>query len=364
VAVRLESDAVRLDVDDRGRIASFFDKRAGRELVAAGESIGLQAFRDEPRHWEAWDIDPAYETKPLELFDRGSVEVLERGPLRWRARVELRAASGTRVVEELLLHRAEPRVDVRMKLVWRERRTLLKAAFPLSLRASRATYEIPFGAIERPTASDAPRERARFEVPGQQWADISARGYGVSLLNDCKYGYDCRGSRLRLTLLRSPRYPHPVEPMTKADRRVTDQGRHELAYALLAHRGTWREAGTVRRAREMNTPPIVIDGDRRLRVPAFLRLDSDHVQLAAVKPADAGAGIVLRLVEAHGRAGTASVRLGFDVGEARQTDLLEDDGRRLAARGRWLRLRFRPFEIRTVRLVPRARGVPRKGRRS
>ena len=255
---------------------------------------------------------------------------------------------------------------------------LLKVAFPLAVDTHSATYEIPFGAIARDTRGRTARDRARWEVAGQQWADLSGRGFGVSLLNDSKYGYDCRGTTLRLTLVRSPRYPHHAEPMTKTSRRVTDQGEHRFAYALLPHAGTWREAETVRRAREFNVPILVLDGQRSMRLPPLLRLGAANIQVSAVKLADEPGGqqregppggqpagsadLIVRLHECHGTGGPVDIHVGLPCDEVREADLLERPGRRGHIRNGTLRLTFRPFEIKTLRLTLRGSARRREER--
>jgi alpha-mannosidase len=241
---------------------------------------------------------------------------------------------------------------------WHERRTLLKVAFPLAVRASHATYEIPFGAIRRPTVARNLRDRARWEVAGQQWADLSERHFGVSLLNDSKYGYDCRGSVLRLTLIRSPRYPHHAEPKTKTSGRYTDQGEHCFTYVLLPHAGTWREAETVRRARELNVPCLVAGGHREMRVPPLVKLDAPNVQISAIVPGQLRGTVLVRLYEAQGVAGPARIQLGWPCREICEVGLDEKVRRVLSSRGGAVRLAFRPFEIKTLRLTPALTPMP------
>ena len=349
----LDAPLVQVRLDARGAITSLLDKQHARDIVVRDHRLNeFQAFRDEPAHWEAWDIDRDYASKPVALFREATVEILERGPVRWRARVVLRSGGRTRLEQDVVLHRDSPRIDFLTRVRWHEQRTLLKVAFPLAVAARRATYEIPFGAIARPTVARTPRERARWEVAGQQWADLSEREYGVSLLNDCKYGYDCAGTTLRLTLIRSPRYPHHAEPMAKTSRRATDQGEHRFAYALLPHAGTWREAETVRRAREFNVPVLRLEGHREMARPALLRLDAANVQVSAVALAERPGDLVLRLFESHGMGGRVTLQVGIDCDEVRELDLNERPGRRVALRDGTLALDFRPFEIRTLRLTP------------
>jgi alpha-mannosidase len=352
----LDAPFVRVVLDHRGAITSLLDKTSGREVVRGGARLNeFLTFRDEPKQWEAWDIDPDYENKPVEVFREASVEVPERGPLRWRARITLRSAGRTRLEQDVIAWHDTAGVEFATQVHWHEGRTLLKVAFPLAVRASRATYEIPFGAIARPTLARTRRDRARWETAGQQWADLSERRFGVSLLNDSKYGYDCRGQVLRLTLIRSPRYPDHAEPMTKTSGRFTDQGEHRFTYVLLPHAGTWREGRTVRHARELNVPCLVLDGWRDPRAPALLTLGAEHIQVSAVAPGDTPGDVLVRVYECHGAGGPATLNIGWPCRAVREVDLTGRRVRSLQVRDGRLTLHFRPFEIKTLRLVPQKR---------
>ncbi len=116
-----------------------------------------------------------------------------------------------------------PRIDVKMHAGWQEKHILLKVVFPLSAHSPKATYEIPYGTVERPTSRNTPAEQAQFEVPALQWADISDDSHDFSLLNDCKYGNEAKGNALRLSLLRSPEWPDAH----------ADQGDHDFTYSLI-----------------------------------------------------------------------------------------------------------------------------------
>jgi alpha-mannosidase len=359
----LDAPFVRVAFDERGAITSLLDKASGRDVVLGGARLNeFLTFRDEPKHWEAWDIDPDYENKPVEVFREASVEVLERGPLRWRARITRRSAGRTRLEQDVIAWHDAAGVEFVTRVHWHEQRTLLKVAFPLAVRAGRATYEIPFGAIDRPTVPRSRRDRARWEVAGQQWADLSERRFGVSLLNDSKYGYDCRAQVLRLTLIRSPRYPDHAEPMTKTSGRCTDQGEHRFTYMLLPHAGTWREARTVRHARELNVPGLVFDGWREPRVLPPLTLgNASNVQVSAIAPGDEPGDVLVRLYECHGTGGPVAIGIGWPCEAVWEVDLEGRRVRQVPVHDGRLALRFRPFEIKTLHVGPARAPAPRIG---
>jgi alpha-mannosidase len=156
----------------------------------------------------------------------------------------VRQLGKSKFCQDYVLQADSPLLKIVTTVDWQERHVLVKAAFPLALTADAATYEIPCGAIARPTQPQTPAETAKWEVPALHWADLSENDYGVSLLNDCKYGYDAQPSQLRLTLLRGSTWPDPD----------ADRGWHQFTYALYPHQGSWQSAQTVRRGYELNLP--------------------------------------------------------------------------------------------------------------
>jgi len=210
----------------------------------------------------------------------------------------------------------------------------------------RATYEIPYASIQRPTTRNNTWEQARYEVSAHYWADLTEAdgSYGVSLLNDSKYGHDVEGNVLRLTLLRSPTSPDPV----------ADRGKHTLAYALYPHRGDWREGDTVRRGHEFNTPLLVrFVGTHKGKLPrtqSFFSVDADNVVLNAIKKAEDSNALILRLYEAEGRAVTARVTLPFTPKKAYWTDLLEQDKGSVRFSGKTLEVLMGKNEVKTIRV--------------
>jgi alpha-mannosidase len=195
---------------------------------------------------------------------------------------------------------------------------------------------MPFGYAERPTHYSTSWDRARYEVPAHRFADLSEHGFGVALLNDCKYGYSCYGNELRLSLLRSPKSPDAE----------ADMGRHRFAYALMPHAGGWREAGVLARAARFNAPLR-----RTAAVDAFAEVDDPNLVLDTIKRAEDSDAVVLRLYEAHGGRGTARVRLAPPFSSARRTNALEDDGDALAVDAQTIVVPYRPHEIVTIKVA-------------
>ncbi|OMF90666.1 alpha-mannosidase [Paenibacillus sp. FSL R7-0337] len=339
-----ETDHYILTFNKYGEISRWFDKSAGRELLQPGQTGNqLQFYHDTPPLWDAWDIDPRYEQQPAGKAKLLDCRVLTSGPVqtvlkfRWQLHESL-------IEQEIVLPRNSRRVDFRTRVSWREQHKLLKVAFPVDIVAAKATYEIPFGALERPTHRNTSWEQAQFEVCGHRWADLSEGGYGVSLLNDCKYGYDIHDGVLRLSLLRSPRWPD----------RYADQGEHEFTYSLYPHSGEWRQADVVREAAELNEPLLAVSeaahSGQYPSTHAWLAFQSHHVMLDTIKQAEDGSGTIIRLYEAAGSRESAVLDWKDKDVRACRVNLLESKTGSVETAGGVIPLSFRPYEVQTLKL--------------
>ncbi|WP_322907473.1 alpha-mannosidase [Paenibacillus campi] len=237
-----------LEWNASGQLTRVTDLQYEREVLAAGERGNvLQLFEDKPMNFDAWDIDIFYQDRMDEITTLSSVRLAESGSL--RAVVEfVWNYDETQIVQQLIVYTASRRIDFVTDVDWKERQKLLKVAFPVQIRATEATYDIQFGNVKRPTHWNTSWDWARFESVGHQWADLSERSYGVSLLNDCKYGYDIKDHTLRLSLLKSAIHPDPM----------ADYGQHQFTYSLYPHSGDWLDGGTVQEAWQLNAPCTTI----------------------------------------------------------------------------------------------------------
>lgn len=346
----LENDWFRLTLDETGAFASLFDRRHNREVLAPGGGNRLFAFEDKPISYDAWDIDAYYVEKSLPLDMVDEWRVIEEGPV--RAGVEIvRRWEGSTIRQRILIYRALPRVDIQTHIDWHHRQVLLKAAFPLAVHAAQATYECAFGHVQRPTHRNTSWDAARFEVSGHRWADLSETGYGVSLLNDGKYGHDCLGNVLRLTLLKSAISPDPL----------ADEGEHRFSYALLPHGPDWTIADTVRAAYAFNLPVqarTLSAQSGGAGVPASLvASDGAHVVVDTVKPAEDGDGLIVRVYDCANQRGQVGLRFAYPVVAATPVNLLEEPDAAISAPtldGDRVRFELLPFQVRSFRVRLRA----------
>jgi alpha-mannosidase len=361
----LENEFIRVRIDPRtGCMTSLYDKRSGTEALAPAETDTggpkdatcgnlLQTFVDKPKQWDAWNIDADFEKQHWDLDKADEVKLVERGPLRSIIRVKNHFQNST-FVRDIILYAGVPRVDVKMQAEWHEKHILLKVAFPVSAHSDKATYEIPFGSVERPTTRNTPAEEAQFEVPAYRWADISDAKHGLSLLNESKYGYDAKGNVLRLSLLRSPEWPDPH----------ADEGHHEFTYSLYPHAGGWKDALTIRRGYELNYKLIALPfGKHQGTLPAeysFLQAKAENVIVTALKRAEDDNAFILRFYEWAGKQGDVAIQLPTGAASASETDLMERPLGNLPVSNGEVKVPTKPYEIKTVEV--RFSGTPEASR--
>lgn len=338
----LENEHLRAQLTPDGTVVSILERQSDREALAAPGNR-LELYDDRPVDFDAWDIDPFHLETRRDCPPAESWSVVTDAPLRAEIAFERSLGTASRLRQVIRLDAGARRLEFHTTVEWHEEHTLLKVCFPLAVRAPNATYEMQFGYTERPTHYSTSHDRARYEVPGHRFADLSEHGFGAAVLTDCKYGYSCYGHELRVSLLRSPTSPDPE----------ADMGRHEFAYALFPHAGGWREAGVVAEAARFNVPlrwgPVGA-GARDPGPASFASVHDPNLVLDTFKRAEDSDALVLRLYEAHGARGTARVVLGLPFESARLCNALEDDGEALAVSGGTITLPYRPHAILTVKV--------------
>jgi alpha-mannosidase len=342
----LENSALRVTVDRQtGCITSLYDKKAKFETLAPGACGNqLQAFEDLPKDYDAWNIDRGALDRFTAIDKANSVELIEKGPLRGAIRVT-RTWQKSKFVQEITLDAGADQVDVIDDIDWHESHVLLKAAFPLAATSNKATYEIPYGSIQRSATRDNSWEQAQFEVPALRWADQGDGRHGFSLLNNSKYGYDDIGNVLRITLLRSPTWPDPE----------ADRGPQHFTYALYPHGGDWKQALTVRHGYEYNYPLQAVQvtahtGNLPTEHP-FVTVEPENVVLTALKKAEDANGLVVRIYEWAGKSGDVKIHVPQGATEATITNLMEKpEGPPLPLGGDTVTVPIHPYEILTVQL--------------
>ena len=318
----LENELIMAKIDAKtGNLSSLWDKINNREVLNAAGGNQLQTFQDSGQYWDAWNIDPNYQKHPLPAPILKEISWLERGEVRQSLRVIMQIGK-SEFCQDYTVEIGSPVLKIKTVADWQETHVLVKAAFGLNVEADFATCEIPGGAIARTTKPQTAAEKAKWEVPILRWTDISNHGFGVSLLNDCKYGCDIQPNQIRLTLLRGSTWPDEQ----------ADKGVSEFTCAVYPHAGNWQEAGTVRRGYELNLPLLVkmlpkLEANCHKTLPVvgkLLDLSAENLVLMAFKQSEDNPNLwILRCYECHGE--EAKLELNSDLGLAisQPVDLLE-----------------------------------------
>ncbi|QHS51610.1 glycoside hydrolase family 38 C-terminal domain-containing protein [Edaphobacter sp. 12200R-103] len=362
----MENAFLRVTLDPKtGCITSLYQKKVKFESIVPGQCGNkLETFVDTGRSLtehnldsirveDAWNIDKDYDKQETDLLALSSIETIERGPLREIIRITRHWSKST-FVQDITLYASTPHVDVVNNIDWHETHVLLKASFPLTATSSAATYEIPYGSIERSTSRNNPVDAARFEVPALRWADLGDSEHGFSLINDSKYGYDALGNVLRLSLLRAPLYPDPT----------ADRGHQHFTYSLYPHPGSWKKAETVLRAYEFNYPMQSFQVEAHTGdLPAkhsLVRVAPDTLVLTAMKKSEDGDSLILRFYEWAGEDTHAKITVPFGASRVLETNLMEQDLKEANTKVTFhkgeIDLDAGPYSINTVRLLYPAHG--------
>lgn len=362
----LENEFYRLTVDTTtGWLSGIYDRKNNREALA-GPGNELQLFKDTPKNWDAWNIGLG---ERFALTFR-SVKLIETGPVRAVLRVEhdfLKPGvvksyptpnnPNSYFTQDIILYSGLERIDFVTNVDWWEEHVMLKVAFDVNAEDTVATHEIPFGTIKRPTTNKSDRDKARFETSQQKWTDLTNADneYGVSLLNRSKYGGDIHGSVMRISLLRSPKWPDPE----------ADMGKHSIEYALYPHIKCWKSANTMRKAYEYNYPLIAqIVEQHKGDLPkshSFVAVDAPNVILHTVKSAEPPQSFsdspkqqkniwILRLFEVNGRQTEVNITLPQKVKKAVLSNFLEEDGEALKVSGKSVKMKLPGFRVATVKV--------------
>ena len=338
----LENQFVKVKIDRNGHISSVYFKELEREALAKPSNT-LEIYTDiSKNHLSAWDIHPEFEDTVQVLNKADSVELVEGTDEKAVIRV-VKTYNKSTITQDITLYDDSARIDVITNVDWQEDMRMLKACFYPDVTASKASYEIQFGAIERPTHKNTEYDAVRFEACCHKWFDLSQGDFGVSVLNDCKYGCDVHDGKMRLSLLRSP-----LEPDYTLDR-----GHRSFTYSLYPHAGTWAQGGTVQEAFKLNGPADSITAaakNETLSAAGSFVTTEGSVVLDTLKKAEDGKGYIVRLYEGFGGGGKATLRFCKELAACTECNLMEQDETEIKVKGNEFNFFVRPYEIRTFRV--------------
>lgn len=341
----MENQYFILEFNEKGQFSRIFDKKCRRELLKPGQAGNvIMSYEDRPHNYDAWDINNYYTEKSWEVDQVESIEVLEKGPVRAALRI-VHPYLQSRIVQTVYLYAETPRVDIRTEIDWREHLILLKDLFPVDIHTEEATFDIQYGNVTRPTYSNTSWDFAKFEVCAHKWIDLSEWGYGVSFLNDCKYGVSVRDGVVGLTMLKSPIYPN-----SEADKEY-----HEFWYSIYPHENGWRQGGTVRQAYQFNNTMTAavkkLSGNDLPVKYSLAAVDKENIVIEVVKEAEDSDALIIRMYECYNARTNAVLKVGRTFKKAVECDMLENEEKELTCFDGKVNLTFHPFEIKTVKLI-------------
>lgn len=336
---RIENEYLSVALNERGEIASIVDKETGTEW-AAGSCNVMKMYRDQPSAFDAWEIDRRYRTSPVELAEKADITVTASGPLFANIRVERMLHEST-IIQDIRILAGSRRVEFHTTVHWNETNKMLRVDFPVRVHANESMQEIQFGYVKRPNHASRPHDADRYEACQHKWTALAETNRGFALLNDCKYGIAVNDHTMSMTLLRSPTYPDET----------SDQGTHRFIYGFTVWNGSFADSPVIREAYELNYPVSVLyRGSRDER--SLLQVDQDNVIAETVKLAEDGSGDwIVRLYESKGASVSCGLHVGLSVAAVYETNMLEETIAELPYGSGDLSLYFRPFEVKTIRLV-------------
>lgn len=348
----LETPFYKIELDEQGMFTSIFDKENQREVLQDGKRGNLfRMYEDKPIYYDNWDIDIYYTEKFWDVEDVTSMEWTECGPVRATLEIE-RKISNSMIRQKIYFYANHRRIEFETYVDWKEHQHLLKVHFPVNIHTDEATFDIQFGNVTRKVHTNTSWDVARFESCGQKWMDLSEGHYGVSLLNDCKYGHSVKDSNMALTLIKSGIEPNPT----------TDQEEHFFTYAIYPHAENWRAGGTVKEAYQLNQAAYSVPKGNLFETTSFASVNQSNVMLETIKEAEDGSGVILRLYEYENALTNAHVTLGIDsIVSVEECNLLEETIQNVPLTENGFDITIKPYEIKTYKCKYAADAFPADG---
>lgn len=334
-----------IKLNDNGQVISLYDKEAEREVLPDGMKANVfQVFEDKPMNYDAWDIDIYYQEKEYVVEKLINREIVEESSERVVIRFKWEFLDSI-IEQDMIVYADKRRIDFKTEVDWQQQQLLMKVAFPIDVRTTKANYEIQFGNVERPTHWNTSWDYAKFETAAQKWADLSERDYGVSLLNNCKYGYDIKDKIMRLTLIKSA-----IQPDPKAD-----QGHHSFTYSIYPHLGDWYDGNVTKEAYQLNYPLLYKFADNEGGAlpdsKSLLDINAESTILETVKKAEDSNSLILRFYEYGNRRDKVQLNLP-DTAMILETDLMEREMKdKECIKDSKFIFEIKPYEIKTFKIT-------------
>lgn len=341
----MENQFFSIDINEYGQFSRIYHKTAGREVLRAGEAGNvLMSYEDRPHNYDAWDVNNYYTEKAWEVNQTDSITVAENGPVRGCLMVKRKYLDSV-IQQYIYIYKDIPRIDIRNEIDWKEHQIFVKALFPVDIHTNEASFDIQYGNVKRNTHYNTSWDYARFEVCVHKWLDVSEDGYGVSVLNDCKYGCSVHDGVIGISMLKSPIYPNPE----------ADKEHHTFTYSIYPHEGGWREAQTVNQAYQLNNPLEAViknnDGGELNPVYGLVSSSAENVIVEAVKKAEDEDAYIIRLYECCNRRTHTQLTFGQRIASVCECNMMEEENREAEFEGNKVQFTIYPYEIKTFKLT-------------
>ncbi len=359
----LENSQLRVKVE-AGAITSLYDRLAEREIIPKGQTANQYViFDDKPLYWQAWDVE-VYHLDTRKPLHSSETKVHEhknhRVSVVTHTKISEKSSIRTVISLAAAISGQQSLIEFSSEVKWHETMKFLKVEFPVDIRNTEASYETQFGVVRRPTHYNTSWDMAKFEVCGHRFADLSEHGYGVSILNDSKYGFATAGNVMRLSLLRSAKAPDAH----------ADMGTHHIRWAILPHQGALSHV-TVRKAIEFNNPlklhraaapgaaasllsepPVYLtsDSSTALVLDTVKRGEDDEDVSRGELPSNPGRSVILRIYDSLGGRARGTVATTWDVKRVSKANLLEDELEEVVIEDGRFAVDLKPFEVATFKL--------------
>lgn len=340
----MENDWFAVDYNEKGQFAKIYDKSAKRQILKEGKAGNvIISYEDRPHNYDAWDVNNYYTEKSWEIDDVSSMEVTENGPVRACVRIERKYLDSV-IVQKIYLYHDIPRIDIKNIIDWKEHQIFVKDYFPVDVHTNEATFDIQYGNVKRPTHANTSWDFAKFEVCHHKWMDVSEEGYGVSFLNDCKFGVGVHGSEVGLSMLKSAIYPNPD----------ADKEHHEFTYSIYPHAENWTDANTVAQAYELNNPMTAVvkenEGGKLAGEYSLFKVDQNNVIIETVKKAENGEDLIVRMYECYNRRTNVVLTCGEKIADVTECNLLEEEEQPVSCTEHTVSFAIKPYEIKTLKI--------------
>lgn len=338
-----ETPYFSVEFNNECNISRLIHKKTGRSVSPEGELVGnVIAYQDRPHNHEAWDVKCYFDEVSWKL-DFKKAEIIELGAVRAVYKVDRSFRSST-FTEYYCIYNDLERIDVDYESDWKEDHVVLKANYPVDVNATKATFDIQFGNIERSTTTNTTWEFAQFEESMHKWTDLSDNSFGLSILNDCKYGCDVKDGKIRTTLFRCATRPNSVQ----------DREHHSFTFSIYPHAGRVSDSGVVNEAYNVNFPLYAVPSKAHEgNLPSeysLVNCDKNNIVIETVKIAEDSDSVIVRAYETWNAKTPAALTFASNIKEATECNLLEEEDEAVAYEGNTLTATFKPFEIKTFKI--------------